>query len=1517
MQTYKNWIRENQNAVNTLLEEELDYWLTQVDVEETLTEASQKGTGHTATVKIPLNSSLNNVDVQNRAITALLFSLYQLTDVSVQVIFREGHGRNPLNKYDVSDAIGWFTCKYPTRYNVVPGNIQRTLEVVTEINKSVPNGGVGFDVLKYYGPVYINRQLECSSGILFNYLGDLTFAGDTNVALTGGMLLQSAHSGFSSTMEKRESTGAVALFKLNINTWTDNNIFYCSLDIAPSLGLEADHCYRFVELVHHHLNELLCGSQVAVRGKVTPFQRGLISYAFNHPDSRNYINQNCFESAVEISYDFFRQVCNSLTVKYEILRTSYEFDYKTGDFTSTLLPAGTFNCEYFDLSEKSPDITLPQLLKDIKQKGFQIDKEPLIRFSLIKIPAGKSIIVITSHHIIIDGTSVMYLLKELLTIAADLQAGKPVATSIPDALKFSTYADWIAAKNEATALEYWRALLAGTRPCLLEDKTTGKPEAAENSFEDEAHHFSINAATTNILKQRHITLAASLNYLIGFVLSKYNGTDTFVWGNTVTVRPFELNDMETIVGPCIATIPVKMNFNSDEHILDAIKTLQLQLMESQEHAYVTLNDINRSVGQQQLFSVTYVYQNFLKSELDERQSGMYQSHFMQGSNISSHFPVNILVHEGDGELAIRVKYRSDYFSGSLIKDICQAAGKLFNSLDALQQQPVKDIDIFKVCSLNSSFLQGEYSNVKGITLHSAFIEAARKYPYKTAVIDIDNRISYEELDNMSNRICSTLIDHNISGAVGIRMKRTVNMIAVIIGALKSGCHIVSLEHDFPDEKIDWIHQNIGLAAVFTDEGTHLHVDCPAFAISNIAPLPGYTGLPDVDPTALCCINYTSGSTGVPKLVKINHTGHVNRVLWLKRSFPATAEDVYGFKTLLCFGPSLREVFEPLMQGSTLFVYSNESNNNPSLFHEQTRSYHVTRLFLTPTFIRLLHDFELQDALEPLKYLEISGEPIAVELFDRLRATFPRIKIVGRYGATEAPGTVYYTRETHGSKRNLPLGKPIDNTNVAVLNERGNILPAGVIGEIAISGGSISTGYVNKELEIGNFIDVNGNPHVKTGDLGYVDENGVLVFQSRKTRMIKIRGFRVEPAEIEMNLAQHPDIKKAIVVPVVSKNNTRLTAFYIKKHDWEVQGLRALLEKRLPPYMIPHEFREISKVPLTESGKVDYVSLANLANTHLKGTSRPPASGVEKEVFEVISSLIDHREFDVSSNFLEIGMDSILALKTVYRVRKLFSADIVVSDLYMHPTVKDFSTLIEKKIAKGPGAPEPYYFVNYEENNEILFFVPPIGNSQIDIKTLEKAIPPYITLVILQPVSADNVSTLSIEKIAADYIEHIRKIGKNGRVHISGWSLGGTVAYEIAAQLESEGISIGNLLLFDPGFYTPEYDNSFTKDKLEHILRNLAGQDLSGDPAIKEKLLADMLNANQLIVHYKPSAYSGTVQLFKPTDIGMEERNYKKEKNDLELYCKGTINVTRLAGNHMSMLGDIQRNKQIIMEFIRQ
>ncbi|MCD9574056.1 non-ribosomal peptide synthetase [Flavobacterium soyae] len=1518
MNSYKNWIFENQKAVNDLLDTELEYWLSQIDYSDKF--EKNDGVGFRDIVKIKSGDHESNKDLQDKIITAFLFSFYDLTKAETCVIEREGHGRDSITNHDVSDVIGWFTCKYPIKYNIIKESLEETLSSVTATNKEVPNGGIGFEILKYYGPMYVSRQMESAPVILFNYLGNLSYKSSSQKSesrVDNNKLILSSHSTFSSAIEKTDQFSENKLNKIVFNAWVQEDILNCDFSISPELGFNQEMCHNFIEYFKNYLEKLVHKKQDNLKENITPFQKGLVGYALNYPDNKNYINQNSYESVENIPYDFFSQVCTIVTSKYEILRTCFTFNYDTGNFASMTLPAGTVTCEYFETENDSDSQELIKLLNEIKFKGFDIEKEPLIKFSLIKVKNNKSIIVITSHHIIIDATSISFILNELMQVSTELKLGKKPLINASSTVQFSTYVDWINSKDEKKGIDYWTNLLKNVEPSLLENKTVGETELKENEFSDLEYNFDINTISVRVLKKQNITLSAAFNFLTGLIFSKYNGTDSFVWGNTVTVRPLGQEDIESIVGPCITTIPVIVNFNSEKTILDAIKEVQFQVLESQEYAYLTFNDIVRNTGHQNLFSISYGFQNYIKFGMNQDEDNFNLTQVSHDSNISSHFPINIMFIEEKGGLKVKLRYRNDCFTSYLLNDITNGIVKVFNNLEKIKDQSLNNISIFEIAELKKASLDGLRYDLSNITLHGQFSEIAKKHPDNIAVIDLDQKCTYAELDKMSNSICNLLLKNSISGPVGINMKRSVNQIASIIGILKAGCHIVSIEKDFPKEKIEWINENIKLATILTDTELKVNLSAKLFVITKIDLVNAIT-LPVVDPDSLCCINYTSGSTGIPKLVKISHNGHVNRILWLKNNFPAVPDDIYGFKTLLCFGPSLREIFEPLMQGSSLFVYSDESNNNPVSFQELSLKNKVTRLFLTPTFIQLLYDCEMENALSSLQYLEISGEPISVELFRRLKSSFPTLKVVGRYGATEAPGTAYFTNENTDSQRILPLGKPIQNTNIKVFNEKKEELPLGIIGEIAISGASISTGYFHSNLEENTFMESEGIRYVKTGDLGLIDNEGKLILQGRKTRMVKVRGYRVEPGEIEYNLKLHPKIIKSIVVPVNDKNNIRLVAFYTQNKPLDQGELKSFLEKKIAHYMIPHEFVEITKIPLTDSGKINYTELTKSINLNTGTSLMEPDTETEKIIFNIIQEIIPYKEFDIQSNFFDIGLDSILALKAIHKIKKMFDAQILASDIYKNPCIKDLSLFINEQLKSDFNLHENnFYCINYKEQNDFLFFVPPIGYNTLNFKILEEIIPENVSLVVFNSVTVDDAVNTTVENIASNYIHSIDTFNFLKKINVCGWSLGGTIAYEMASQLEKRNDKLNSVILFDPGFYTPSYDENLTEEKRKELIKRLLSKqtDKSEDlnkssksaqlliSEIEQNVVSGMVNANKLVMNYKPANYTGNITLVKPSQIGADERNYNKQFNDLDKYCSGNISLAIVEGNHMNMINN--------------
>lgn len=1501
MNSYKNWILDNQNAVNTLLDTELEYWLSQNSYVEPV-ETDANSVNYRETLEIENEHSISNKDLQNKMITALLFSLYKIKGVKTHVIEREGHGRNPLSNHDVSDTIGWFTCKYITKYDIINDSLDDTFDHVAAVNDEVPNGGVGYEILKYYGPAYINRQLECESPILFNYLGDLTYKPKqqrTESNEVNNNLILSSHTVFSSTMEKSMEYKNSRSNKLIFNAWIENNKISCNLDIDKELGFDEKTCKEFTNLYENELRLLINPDSSSIKyGGVTPFQKGLISYAITYPESKNYITQNSFKINGDIEFDFFYKICEILTSKYDILRTTYGFNDNTGEFVSAILPKGTLDCNLIELKENIENEDLRKLLYDIRLRGFLMDKEPSIRFNLIKTANKESIVVITCHHIIIDANSLKFIISEIIQISSDLSSGIQPVLSIPKELQFSSYTSWINSKDEKAAIDYWKTLLKDFEPTLLEAKTIGEREISEDPYSEVEFYLDTNKDIEEILKKRNITKSAAFNYLIGFVFSKYNSTKSFIWGNTVAVRPFELQEIENIIGPCITTIPVAMSFESQKNIFDSIKELQMQIIESVDYSYLTINDIIRNAGKKMLFSMSFDFHRFTKSNNPNENSRITNLGF--DNHITSHFSIGMLLQELEKGVNIRARYRNDRFSSFLINNICKSVINLYNNLDKIMETPVKEIDIVKIGEVSISNIVGNEYDTQGMTLHGAFSKMAVVFPKKTSVMDSEGKkMTYQELDQSSDNIAKFLIKNNLTGAVGVKMERSVDIISAVIGILKSGSHVVSIESNFPEEKVEWINRNANLSAVLLDESAQIKIDSKIIRINEIKnEAQESVNLPDVSSKSLCSINYTSGSTGVPKLVKIDHAGHINRILWLKNNFPATDKDMYGFKTMLCFGPSLREIFEPLAQGSTLFVYSKESNNNPEIFNEISVKNQVSRLFLTPTFIQLLFDCNMEQALSTLTYLEISGEPISTELFGNLKNTLPNLTIACRYGATEAPGTVYYTKGETKEKRLLPLGKPIQNTIVKVLDSQNKELPKGIIGEIAIGGESVSTGYINQELEKDSFVEINQTKYVKTGDLGIIDSEDKLIFQGRKNRMVKIRGYRVELGEIEFNLALYPEISKAVVSTVNSGSSTRLVAFYVSGEEIEGSRLKAFLEKKIPNYMLPNEYIRIDEIPLTESGKINYTKLLESVDVEHSINIVAPSNKTEEKILEVLQKLLN-KKIDTVSNFFEIGMDSILALRALYEIKRIFDVEILASDIYKNPCIKDMAAFILAKqknpsAVNGPG----YYYINYNENNNFLFFIPPIGNTSLNFKVWEKILPQNLTLVVFDPIDAEDSIQLSMEQLAEKYTKVIRTFDFVKTINLIGWSLGATVAYQIACSLEGK-TELGEVVLLDPGFSSENYDNQLTEEKLRSLFNKMGGSEES--ESIKNDLLEKMLKANKIVVDYKPKQYKGRIRLIKPTEISADERNFNKPMNDLDLYCLGEITVNKIEGDHMNMI----------------
>jgi amino acid adenylation domain-containing protein len=1533
MNSYKDWIIKNRMSIDRLIAEgELDYWIDQYPDESF--EMPVRTVPFQTMFAVNCEAIMSNVDIQNCVITAYISALSKTLGCKEIVIEREGHGRNSLGDYDVSNLIGWFTSKFPTRYKVTEDLIG-LLGKVRQINSAIPNAGVGYGVIKHLSPAYISQQLNFTPRFSINFLGDLSV---TSSESSRG-LIQSAHSTFASTLgrlneKKNGAEHQPALYWTDINFWAAAGTLHLQVMAGEQMGFVPDSWRSFLATLSAAIVQLFNANQTTEREEqLTPFQRGLVSYVLNNPDANRYIVQLSVQFDDALDFKVFRAACEILTSRHEILRTCYSFDYDKGKFLARILPQNTMVCEEVILeNDREEDIIT--ICQRLKEGGFDISNKPLIKFALLKSAGNRNIVVITAHHVILDGHSISILFQQCLEIVSELKNGKLPEKAWPAKLQFAHYLKWINGLDKGKAVDYWRAKLESFQDALIEPLIANDKSESEETFNQWEEIFDLSGETIDVLQKKGVTISAAFNFLTGFVLSRYNGVTKFVWGNVVTLRPFDLSEAENILGPCISTMPVAMDHGNNKSFLESIKDLQLQVLESLGHAHLTTQEISNALNKTTLFNTLFAFQNYQTGDQPSVDNIKVRE---QQALVSSHFPLTIVFEQNVQKAKLKMSYRTDQFARFVIEDIGKAIFALFNALAEIGSRKVTSFDIFSFPTfVPPSKLIGDVNGSLGgqTLIHQKFVEVAKRYPEKVAVREADgSNYTYEELDKMSNFVAQLLLKGNIKGPIGICMERSAKMVVSVIGVLKSGGSVVSLENTFPEERVRWINSELQLRAIIASAETGLsagldnihQIILPEKIPFGLDPI----NLPSVKPTDICSVNYTSGSSGVPKMVITTHVSHLNRIDWITKKFPSEEDDQFCFKTLLAFAPAMREIFEPLTQGATLCIFPENTLQDLDQFAHLLQHYKVTRVFLTPTFLKLITDSEMTSCLIQIRYLEISGEPVKKQLLKTLRSKLPRTILLNRYGATECASVVYddLTLEENSSHRDTYplLGAPIQNTNIFIVDESLQLLPRGVVGEILIESASIAAGYSNVSQEKGVFESssyTSGQKILRTGDLGYINESGKLYYRGRKTRMVKIRGFRVEPREIELVIESNPLISAAVVVPIDLGTTQQLIAFCSfkdpQKMPKELAELKAFLNRRLPGYMQPHEIQYVDKIPMTLSGKVDFVALKALVKNDADDYTAVDLTDTRQKLLTIMKGLLPGRRIESSASFFEMGLDSIVSLMVIHEIKKQFSVAVPVQDLYIFNTIPQLSDYLNERIVS-PCTEGDYYTINEKEGNDILYLFPPAGGNSLVYNAFKPYLPKGVTAVVFHlpkfKVDTMNEDDSSIVKIASHYSAIIKSVSENKPVNLAGWSLGGTIAYEVAVQMNKLSIPVQSLTLIDPGFNTGRYDGDLSKDQLRALIHQLNGT--NDGFKLPEEELDQMYASGQLIRNYKPEVYPGNIRLVKPEEVLAGERNASKPYNGLEKFCLGKISVTKIPGNHLTMMHALEKLISVVTEKITQ
>jgi iturin family lipopeptide synthetase A len=1096
---------------------------------------------------------------------------------------------------------------------------------------------------------------------------------------------------------------------------------------------------------------------------VSPTQKRMYILQQMEKDSIGYNETETFFLEDTFDKEKFESVFSRVINRHESLRTSFHMiGNRLVQGVHNRVP---FEIEYYDLTtgevrqttgEKagtnpSSSYVIRHLFSEFI-RPFDLSRAPLLRVGLIKLPhtpaplrghprrgtynspgvkESKYFMMVDMHHIVTDGTSLEILLRELTAFYSEKEL-------FPSRLQYKDFAEWQNAPGQQELLKrqetYWLQMFTGELPIL--NMPTDYPRPAIQSFAGNSLSFTLSEAGTNRLKDTARAVEATLYMVIlavfTIMLSKLGGQEDIMVGTPVAARRHA--DLEQIIGAFVNTL-VMRNY-PEQHktfmeFLKEVKNTALNAYDNQEYPFEDLVDkapVKRDLSRNPLFDVMFVLHNELESAKIPRQETVdLKVKPYKIEKGASQFDMMLIGWEGDNYLRFTIEYCTKLFKEESIRRFAGYFKKVCTSVTAYPGNRISAIDILAEEErerLLVVFNDTAAAYPKDKTLHELFAGQVEKTPGYIAVLGTRElhregtgglaplsglmSITYGELNEKSNRLAHLLIEKGTKPdtIVAIMMERSIDMIIAILGILKAGGAYMPIDPDYPEERINYMIADSAAKILMTSDAIN-RVPTPHLS-SHPSTLPPFY---PSGPSNLAYIIYTSGSTGKPKGVLVEHRSAVNILVTLQREYPLGEKDTYLFKTSYLFDISVTELFGWFLDSGRLAVLEKEGEKDPGAILAAIQRSCVTHINFVPSMFNVFVDGLNAGniyKLSALKYIFLGGEALLPVIVDKFRQLNTNIPLENIYGPTEA--TVYssrYSLSHWDGKGSIPIGKPLPNTSLYILDKGNGLQPIGIPGELCISGIGVAPGYLNRpELTADRFVRaVIGSPKrpskstndrfYKTGDLVRWLPDGCIEFHGRLDHQVKLRGFRIELGEIENALLKHEHINEAVIIQVKAQY---LYAYIVAGREFNVSELKEYLLKEMPDYMVPSYFVKVDKIPLTPNGKVDRLALASMGKKAVLSTGVEfvaPRNEIENKIADTWKELLNLEEVGIDENFFDLGGTSLDIIRLSLKFKEAFNVNDheVVLRMFRYPTIRalseywgrketgvdDFDTLVKRSV----------------------------------------------------------------------------------------------------------------------------------------------------------------------------------------------------------------------------------------------
>ncbi|MFS3915776.1 amino acid adenylation domain-containing protein [Bacillus australimaris] len=1156
-----------------------------------------------------------------------------------------------------------------------------------------------------------------------------------------------------------------------------------------------------------------------------------------------------------------------LTKRHEALRATFKsIGGKPVQQIREDLPPSVTVANFSLFNEKTRTRRLKQLIQQEANRSYDLERGPLAQWTIVDMDKEEYYLLCAQHHIISDAWSLSLLIRELEVVYDALLSDQTPQLSVLE-IEWTDYVHWEneQLKHHQADQAYWLDTLKGELPVL--ELPFDRPRPPVQTFNGATEQIELDEPLIRRLqalsKQQGTTLFMTMLSAYYVLLHKLSGQTDLIIGSPIAGR--DAKQSERLVGMFVNTLALRLDVSTAEtfaDVMENVKELTLKAFEHQHYPFDKLVDdlsLDRDLSRSPIFQAAMGY---VTDSLDINLKGLTSEQVMVHHTVSK-FDLTLHVFEQEDQLSIHVEYNTDLFDQETIHRYMNYYLHLLDSMTAQPERTFFDYCLMDKAEQSAMILGKNQTDTPypKCTIQELFEEQVQRDPHRIALSYMDEHMTYQDLDEKATQLAAYLQSKGIGpgSLVPMLFDRSFDMIVAVLGIVKSGAAYVPMSPEYPDARIRLIIRDTQSDVIITQ--SHFAdrlVDFTGTKIDMDKPLPETDAVYQKEPSIIgedqiAYVNYTSGSTGTPKGVMLPHAG-VIRLVRETNYIELGPDDKMLQLSNYAFDAFTFELWGMLLNGGQLILLPKYAALNMEELARLIKTHQVTANCLpTALFNRLVeHD---PKSVAGYRTLLVGGEAMSSE---HARKALPHMEgvLINAYGPTENTTLATTHQVTHvpAGARSVPIGVPVSNSTVVILDDALNPVPAGVKGEMYIGGTGLAKGYLHdqertKERFIDNpFPELKGDKLYRSGDLGTWRSDGTIEYLGRKDHLVKIRGYRIECGEIETALLKHPQVKECTVIAKTYGSSQRLAAYLVTDGEHPVPGWKAFLQESLPGYMIPSYFVVLDEMPVTTNGKVDQKALPEPTETiSLSHDDVKPVTETEERIVAVFKEVLGVKQVGMHDSFFDLGGDSIMSIQAVAKLKEK-GVRVDPKWIFMHPAPAQLAAHLNEVPEAGEHverSPKDYV-IELKKGDPAeprIFFAPPAGGTVMGYIDVAKLMTHQGAVYALQSPGLyedEEPQFLHYTGLVTIFIEAIETFYRPGVDYLAGHSMGGHLAYGMNQRLSHAGKAPKGLIILDT---VP-------------VLRDEADQALHADMNEEEvKMLALVLGMGNL-VGIQPEALQG-------------------------------------------------------------